>query len=209
MTDTAPRATTRSRENTRQRLLDAAALVFAELGLDGASVEEICERAGFTRGAFYSNFESKEELFLELTARVAEAKLQAVTERVRELEAAGYESLEPGEIVQRVLDVSIDERMGILLMSEIRTHAMRDSELAAPYLAWEQGMIEGVAAIVSDITRVSGLRLRLPAEDVARLLIAIWETTCGLGTMQGLDHDTMRALVGERTGALALALLDS
>jgi len=47
---------TRSRENTRARLLEAAAQVFAEAGLDGASVEAVCERAGFTRGAFYSNF---------------------------------------------------------------------------------------------------------------------------------------------------------
>ena len=42
---------TRSRENTRARLLDAAAQVFAEVGLDGASVEAVCDRAGFTRGA--------------------------------------------------------------------------------------------------------------------------------------------------------------
>ena len=42
--------TSRRREATRQKLLDAAALVFAEEGLDAASVEAICERAGFTRG---------------------------------------------------------------------------------------------------------------------------------------------------------------
>ncbi len=67
---TAP-ATSRRREATRQKLLDAAAQVFAEEGLDAASVEAICERAGFTRGAFYSNFETKDELFLELAGRVA------------------------------------------------------------------------------------------------------------------------------------------
>ena len=63
---------TRSRENTRARLLDAAAQVFAEVGLDGASVEAVCDRAGFTRGAFYSNFESKDELFLMLAGSVGE-----------------------------------------------------------------------------------------------------------------------------------------
>ena len=60
---------TRSRENTRARLLEAAAQVFAEAGLDGASVEAVCERAGFTRGAFYSNFESKDELASSRTPR--------------------------------------------------------------------------------------------------------------------------------------------
>src|SRR3954469_20501848 len=87
MTDTV--ATTRRREATRQRLLDAAAEVFAEVGLDAASVEAVCERAGFTRGAFYSNFESKDELFLELSARVARERVDAVKARVAELESGG------------------------------------------------------------------------------------------------------------------------
>jgi AcrR family transcriptional regulator len=51
---------------TRRRLLEAAAQVFIRRGFQGASVEEICAEAGFTRGAFYSNFESKEEMFVEL-----------------------------------------------------------------------------------------------------------------------------------------------
>ena len=52
------------RSATRDRLVDAALGVFAEKGVVGASVEEISEAAGFTRGAFYSNFESKDELCL-------------------------------------------------------------------------------------------------------------------------------------------------
>jgi AcrR family transcriptional regulator len=51
---------------TRAALLDAAGAVFVERGFQGASVEAIAERAGFTRGAFYSNFSSKDELFAEL-----------------------------------------------------------------------------------------------------------------------------------------------
>ena len=78
--------TSRRRDLTRQRLLDAAAEVFAEVGLDAASVEAICERAGFTRGAFYSNFDSKDELFLELAGRVAGERVAAVRARVAELE---------------------------------------------------------------------------------------------------------------------------
>src|SRR4051794_30795403 len=51
---------------TRRALLDAAATVFVERGLHGASVEAIAAEAGYSRGAFYSNFESKEQLFAEL-----------------------------------------------------------------------------------------------------------------------------------------------
>jgi len=54
----------RRRKATRARLLSAAAEVLSERGFHGASVEEICERAGFTRGAFYSNFAAKDDLVL-------------------------------------------------------------------------------------------------------------------------------------------------
>lgn len=49
---------------TRQALLEAAAALFRERGLEGASVDEIAQAAGYTKGAFYANFKSKEELFL-------------------------------------------------------------------------------------------------------------------------------------------------
>jgi len=54
------------RERTRAALLDAAGRVIAERGLHGASIEAIAAEAGYTGGAFYANFESKEELFAEL-----------------------------------------------------------------------------------------------------------------------------------------------
>ncbi len=68
------------RQKTRARLMDAAYQVFSERGVPGTSVEAICECAGFTRGAFYSNFSSKEELFFALMERENEA-------RVRQLQA--------------------------------------------------------------------------------------------------------------------------
>jgi AcrR family transcriptional regulator len=58
-----------SRELTTQRLLDAAQKVIAKKGLEGASVEDIAEAAGYSRGAFYSNFASKYDLFIELLRR--------------------------------------------------------------------------------------------------------------------------------------------
>lgn len=55
-----------SRRQTRDRLLTAAAKVFAQKGFNGASVEDIAEAAGYSKGAVYSNFDSKEDLFLAL-----------------------------------------------------------------------------------------------------------------------------------------------
>lgn len=70
------------RAETRERLLDAAAEVFIRRGFQGASVEEICEEAGFTRGAFYSNFESKEQMFVELLHRRVYDEFRKMIERV-------------------------------------------------------------------------------------------------------------------------------
>lgn len=53
-------------QQTRAALIDAAARVFVRRGFQGSSVEEICAEAGYTRGAFYSNFTSKQQLFVEL-----------------------------------------------------------------------------------------------------------------------------------------------
>jgi AcrR family transcriptional regulator len=67
------RARTRpTRDQTRQRLFAAAAEVFSSRGIGGASIEAIAEAAGFTRGAFYSNFASKDELIIEMLADHAE-----------------------------------------------------------------------------------------------------------------------------------------
>lgn len=75
----------RRRRETQSRLLDAAAEVFAEFGLQGASVEQICNRADFTRGAFYSNFSSKEELFAALLHREYERRAALIREQANAL----------------------------------------------------------------------------------------------------------------------------
>jgi AcrR family transcriptional regulator len=55
-----------TRDDTREKLFEAAARVFEEQGIGGASIEAIVAAAGFTRGAFYSNFKSKDELIIAM-----------------------------------------------------------------------------------------------------------------------------------------------
>src|SRR5579859_1200062 len=57
------------RDRTTQHLLDAARKLIAKRGLSDTSLEDIAEEAGYTRGAFYSNFSSKRDLFIELLRR--------------------------------------------------------------------------------------------------------------------------------------------
>ena len=51
-------------QRTRKSLLHAATQIFCQRGLEGASIDEVAQAAGYTKGAFYANFKSKEELFL-------------------------------------------------------------------------------------------------------------------------------------------------
>ncbi|AZH77654.1 MULTISPECIES: TetR/AcrR family transcriptional regulator [Microbacterium] len=201
---------TRSRENTRARLLEAAAQVFAEAGLDGASVEAVCERAGFTRGAFYSNFESKDELFLMLTASVADARVRAVRQRVEEMTAEGAlaEGCDPIELVQQVMELGGDDRLGVMLMSEIRIRALRDARFGEAYLAQEREMVASIAQIVDDIAAAVPLRLRLPAAVAARMLMIVWEGMTVRGAMAGQDDAQLRQSGSEELGHLVQLLVD-
>jgi AcrR family transcriptional regulator len=71
-----------SRARTRERLLASAAVVFTREGYGGASVDRIAEEAGYSKGAFYSNFGSKDELFLELVDHYAGAQAEELCRRL-------------------------------------------------------------------------------------------------------------------------------
>jgi AcrR family transcriptional regulator len=87
-----------SRDQTTQRLLDAAQKVIAKNGLDATSVEEIAAAAGYTRGAFYSNFGDKTDLFIELLRR-DHLRMNA------DLEALTSDELSIDEIQNRARDL--------------------------------------------------------------------------------------------------------
>lgn len=94
MSSDTSRAETRSR--TRARLLDAAATVFARRGYEGASLNEIAEEAGFTKGAVYSNFSSKDQLFAEVLETRLVERMRAVqsaferTESLQDVRDSGH-----------------------------------------------------------------------------------------------------------------------
>ena len=194
---------TRRRENTRARLLDAASQVFAEVGLDGASVEAICERAGFTRGAFYSNFDSKDELFLELASWVAEQRLASVRARIDEFMASGALSgADPVDLVQRVMDSGEDDRLSILMMFEIRIRALRDEAFGAAYLAQEQAMVTSIEEIVQGIVDAGIFELRIDVSEAARMLMIAWD---GMMVRGSIERQSRAQL--HRSGGAALGRL--
>ncbi|MEV0796381.1 TetR/AcrR family transcriptional regulator [Kribbella sp. NPDC050281] len=163
----------RRRSATRSRLLDGALEVFAERGFNGASVEDICERAGFTRGAFYSNFGSKDELVLAL--------FQATTDRLLEQIGALLPDLasQPGTLLDAVLglldEAAGDQRQWHLISTEFTLHALRNPE-AARALNRQRAMFRSsLTELVEEISETSGMRMSVPAEQFVRLVIAVHE----------------------------------
>src|SRR5712672_2878715 len=69
-----------TRDDTRDKLFEAAALVFEEQGINAASIEAIAAAAGFTRGAFYSNFASKDELIIAMLGDHVELSIRRCLE---------------------------------------------------------------------------------------------------------------------------------
>lgn len=207
MTDTTNRPGTRRREQTRARLLDAAHEVFAEVGMDAASVEMICERAGFTRGAFYSNFESKDELFLALITQLAEAKLDEVAGRVQGLAPDAVS--DSRSLVRQVVGASLGDRMEPQLISEIRTQALRDPKLAGAYLAWQGALRSRVEGIIQQVVDAYGLRLRLPIDEAAQLLVDVSDDTCARGMLEGRPTAEVNELMNDRLERLVGLLVEA
>lgn len=169
---------TRRRENTRARLLAAAHEVFAEVGLDGASVEMICDRADYTRGAFYSNFSSKDELFGELVQDVCRRETALIGDRVAELAAAGALRVTPDtalSLITALLEAAPTDRIGVLLASEIRTRALRNPELRRALQERDAEMVASVAGILEQVRDVGGVTFRMDPLPAAHLVLSVWE----------------------------------
>ncbi|WP_309068721.1 helix-turn-helix domain-containing protein [Microbacterium sp.] len=210
-TEATAKAPTRSRENTRTRLLDAAEQVFAEVGLGETSVEAICERAGFTRGAFYSNFESKDELFVELAGRFASRQVEGVRQRVAEMSEcgpAGGAAADDMVGLVEALDVPGDVRLGVLLMSEIRNRAMRDAKTAEAYLAQDAQLLREVSQLLEEVTHAQGLRLVVPADDAARFVLTAWEGAASRAIIAGLPEKELQEARAQEVGRIAHLVIE-
>jgi AcrR family transcriptional regulator len=174
-----PKGMTRRRAETRRRVMAAAYEVFTELGIGDAPVELICERAGFTRGAFYSNFASKEELFLA----IYEVEMQERAERLRVAVEEAVDRAAPG-VVDEVLQeagllfmesLAADETW-YLLNAEFRAQALRQPELRGPTAAAEGRFHEAVADILQNLLGRLDMRLTVEPRSAVVTIVALYET---------------------------------
>ena len=182
------------RGRTRERLVDAAYAVFAEQGVHAASVEAICERAGFTRGAFYSNFSTKEELFFALTDRENRARLAAVAEQVDVMAPRFEEALRTsdedalGDILLELLVGSFDNRSWCLVQAEFLLLAMRDPSISAEFLRHRERFEASLLPIVERALDRAGLDFVLDAPTAVRLLVSVHADALQSAILSGAEH---------------------
>jgi AcrR family transcriptional regulator len=156
-----------SRERTRGLLLAAGRSVFARSGYGGASIDMIAETAGFSKGAFYSNFDSKEAIFLELLSDHMAAELAASRELAIEGRNVGAII---GNIAERYAIEQADQEW-CLLSVEFALHAARNPDIAARFTDLYDRQYKGIAAIIEQIARQAGTSVLDPIRS-AVLFIA-------------------------------------
>ncbi|MDR3097562.1 MAG: TetR/AcrR family transcriptional regulator [Paraburkholderia sp.] len=149
-----------SRDQTRERLLDAAQAMFMRKGFVGASVEDIAQAAGYTRGAFYSNFHSKPELLVELLRRDHEA-MQA---DLRAIFAADVSREEMEARVLMYYSRLPQDNKAFLLWVEAKLLAARDARFRTRFNAFMKDKRDQLAAYIEEFSARAGTPLTLAPE---------------------------------------------
>ncbi|WP_158684473.1 TetR/AcrR family transcriptional regulator [Amycolatopsis orientalis] len=173
-----------SAARTRQLLLDAAEKVFADRGFTDATLDQIADEAGFTRGAVYANYANKAELFLALLDRwladdIAEGR--DLRDRHGTPEAT-IEALR-GHGGNRFAD-----RRRYLLITEFRLYALRHPDIADRLREYEKASRQWYRTAVAEAFEQAGLTPPAPADTIALMVLALEN---GIATLSHADPEAI------------------
>jgi AcrR family transcriptional regulator len=170
-------------QRTRADLLDTARRVFEERGFHAASLEEIAEAAGYSKGAIYANFAGKDELFLAVLGEHIERRLRATADvalRGEDLESAVR------AVARGARELGEREPAWTPLLVEFWTHASRRAEARRLVRELHERQLDGFAAVIEEVARRHRATLALPARELARGTGALGR---GLALERLLDPD--------------------
>src|SRR5215218_1311308 len=187
------------REQTRQELLTAAEACFVSRGFHASSVDEVAERAGYTKGAVYSNFTAKEDLFFAVYERRVEQVLTEVAPGLRQagLEHA-FDSLATATIDRRDRD---DGWRAVFF--EFWGHVVRHPELRERFAAIHARFLEPLADAVQQLAEDRGQTL--PGDVTASQVVLAWNAMeIGLGLERLTQPQTVDVVLARRMGWLLL-----
>ena len=187
------------RAETRARLVDAAFEVFVARGFDRTTIEEVCAVAGYTRGAFYSNFERLDELFFALY----EHKAAAIAASVEEALAAP--ARDRMEAAARVVDALPLDRAWALVRIDFLRYAARHPEVLARWQQHQDDLRSLLASRLGPSSAALGAPVpSLGPEWIARAAIVLYHGVMDL-VLIGSDSVDGRRLLTE----LLVAVLDA
>lgn len=160
---------------TRQKLLKSARRIFARDGFEAARIEEIARDAGHTRGAFYANFGSKEDLFFALLEQQAREYFNRVYQLLER-----YSNPEERLLALREYYVRLTaDRQWVMLMLEFKLFAVRHSRLRAKLAGTHREIRSSIMKIDAIKSRLPArIQLRAEADEVRR--VALEATLNGL-----------------------------
>jgi AcrR family transcriptional regulator len=172
-------------EHTRNLLLDAAEEVVARQGFGAAALEVIADAAGYTRGAIYSHFGTKEELFLAVMERRLQRFLDGFADIVDSFHSLS--DLDVDKLADRWRDLTIGRPDSAALGYEFTLFLLRNPDARARVAAQRQETVHSLADYIAAHIEQLGGRLRVPAQTLARLLIATNEGVTLAGHIDGED----------------------
>lgn len=149
----------RRRQLTRDALLDGAEQVFVKRGVPGASMEEIAAEAGFSRGALYAHFGSKEELLLAVMDRFLTQQVEQFRDLVGSEEPMAA-AIDAAEIVRNSYSPAL-----VPLELELRTNALRNPELRQRLIETDRKRSEETAQVIQNL--MGDIDQRIGARDLA------------------------------------------
>ena len=199
---------TRNRAATRERLLDAAREVLARDGIQGASVEHICEQAGFTRGAFYSNFASKDDLVLAMFHREKTVMFASLHAAVDPASLAGKDLTETIDaILERFLSFQPGDRDWFLVNAEFAIHGIRQESVGREFReAWRETKKE-FTEFMGQVVEALGRRFTIDPSLAATILMGTYEVTLREALIESRDVDTV--LIRESLPKVLLAMTEA
>jgi AcrR family transcriptional regulator len=182
-------------EQVRVDLLAAARREFLAAGYHAATLDKIAAAAGYTKGAVYSRYASKADLFLALLEERIEAR--AEQNRAMAAEVSGADEL--AELVARWAEVQQRDLPWSLLVIEFRVHAARDPELLDRYAALHRRTLDGIAAVLGGFLPATADGPS--ARDVAQ---AIFAAGTGATLEQAVDPSPLpHPVIARMVGGLA------
>lgn len=186
-------------QRTRAALLAAAAELFADNGLEHTSVEQIAQAAGYTKGAFYANFSSKEELFIVMLDDRFGRELERLD---RALAGTGEPHAEARTAALEFVRSAFD-RTWSRLYFQFAAHAARNESFRRELAAHHAGMLARLSAILERWRAGFGVELPVSTDRAAAMLCAMAD---GFLVDRLIDPDADPELFAEMVGVFLSGL---